>query len=101
MTTLRDIEKRALHSVHYGDRIQPVRDWVVLLGVGLVLFLGSIAWNLWLFVRVSSGEEIGTPSSAASGVNTDILQQAQEVFQARKVEEENYKNNYHFVDPSK
>ncbi|HEV7121751.1 MAG TPA: hypothetical protein VGN56_02920 [Candidatus Paceibacterota bacterium] len=85
-------------SLQYGERLNPARDWAILVSIAALLLLASIAWNIWLFYRVTSGDAIGaatvSPSlSPASTGSVDAL------FQKRADTETEYKNA-HFVDPS-
>lgn len=85
-------------SFRYGDRLQPVRDWFVLVTIGVILLLMSLAWNTWLFSRVTNGEAIGTATSTPA-LTTTSIDSVTALFQKRADIETQYKNG-HFVDPS-
>lgn len=85
-------------SFRYGDRLQPVRDWFVLVSIGAILLLASLAWNTWLFSRVTNGEAIGTATSTPS-FNPASIDSVNTLFQKRATIEAQYKDG-HFVDPS-
>ena len=85
----------------YGDRVHPTRDWLVLLGSAVVLFLLSVVWNVFLFSQIENGKPIGAvptkPSTPDVGASVTDVQQ---IFQQRATEENHYQSDYHFVDPS-
>ena len=84
--------------VKYGDRPNPTRDWLVLISVVAVLLLASLAWNVWLFARVTSGAAIGSESVSAP-LNSASSASVTELFKKRAEIETEYKNT-RFVDPS-
>lgn len=86
---------------HYDGRPQPERDWSVLLSIAAVLFLVSVAWNTWLFLRVTEGHPIGAEAVQVPTVNTASLESVRAVFKERAEEEEGYRSVYRFVDPSR
>ena len=90
-------------SLHYGSRLTPARDWLFVLGVCGVVFLGSAVWSLWLFQQVVGGGVFGermTPNSSLP--SSTSLQDIEAVFSLRASEAEKFKNGtYRFVDPSK
>jgi hypothetical protein len=101
MTSLTDLEQKVLSHVEYGEDLRPVRDWLTLLAVTAILFVISVLWNGWLYVRISSGEGLGNSSAPSTTVDTNALDAAQAVFDKRATEAANYRGAYHFVDPSK
>lgn len=82
----------------YGDQLQPVRDWFVLMTISVILLVISLGWNTWLFSRVTSGEAIGTATTTPA-LTTTSIDPVTTVFQKRADIETQYKNG-HFVDPS-
>lgn len=82
----------------YGDRLKPERDWLVLVSISAILLLGSLAWNAWLFLRVTNGDAIGT-ATAPQSLNPASIDSVNALFQQRANIETEYKNA-HFVDPS-
>lgn len=91
---------KGLKGFRYGEALRPARDWFVLLGIGCFLFLASLAWNLWQFSRVTSGEGIGNgepPLSTGSGLT---MEPVTELFRKRAEERSRYLGEYRFVDPS-
>jgi hypothetical protein len=101
MTSLTEIEKRALSTFTYGERLNPVRDWLALVAVAFVLFLASIGVNVWIYERVSHGESVGASGSVSSTSDTAPIDAAEALFKKRAAEAEKYKSAYQFVDPSK
>jgi hypothetical protein len=98
MTNLKDITK-SLKNIHYGTALRPSRDWLVLLVCTFVFMLVSVAWNLWMFGKVTSGQSIGT-ETAQRPVHTAPIEAVTKLFESRAAEEARYKTDYRFVDPS-
>lgn len=88
--------------ISYGPHLRPVRDWFMLLGVGAVLLIGILFYNVWVFNQLASGNTLGTQIvSTPSVFNRSSLDAIQKVFADRASEETKYLNGtYHFVDPS-
>jgi hypothetical protein len=73
----------------------------VLVGIGFVLLLASVGWNIWLFVQLQNGQSIGSTTTSQQNPATTIsVTGVQNVFKQRATQESNYQKNYHFVDPS-
>ncbi len=86
----------------YGERIRPVRDWFVLLGIAAILFVLGVLWEIALFYQLQTQKQVATPTvtqAQADDIQTEITQ-VQALFQKRAAEEHNYQQLYHFVDPS-
>lgn len=85
----------------YGEGVQPTRDWLILSGIAIVLFILSIGWNVWMFAQLENGMSLSSSTrsapmpSAANSVNA-----VQSLFQKRATEENHYQTDYRFVDPS-
>lgn len=84
----------------YGEKIRPVRDWFILLGMGLVILVITIGWNMWSFLRLLDGQPFGQVQSPESSYDLSSLEKVEAVFGTRKMEEDRYRNDYRFVDPS-
>lgn len=83
---------------HYGDRLRPGRDWLVLLVFFIIALAISVAYNLWTFSQVTNGQKIGNaPVTTPAQIKLD---QVQNLFDARAAERAHYKSDYRFVDPS-
>ena len=85
----------------YGERIRPVRDWLIVLQIALLLLALSVGWNVFLFNQFQDAKS-ATSSTTPQAINTigDSILQIQSIFQQRATEEGNYQKTYHFVDPS-
>lgn len=86
-------------KLKYGDRLNPARDWLILLGL-FVIGLGVITVSsLIVFSRVTKGQQIG---DATVNVPAQIeLDQVKALFAARAAERARYDSQYRFIDPSK
>jgi hypothetical protein len=100
LTTLTTPVRRFLRQVTYGDRIRPQRDWLLIIGVGGIIFLVSVTWNYWLFHKVSAGESLQAGTAAAPVIDTATLESVRAIFDRRAAERAHYENDYRFVDPS-
>lgn len=91
-----------IKRLSYGDRLMPLRDWMIILVVAAVFLLGSIVWNIWLFLAVANGEILGTtPSVKSAGFNHASVEDVQTIFVKRVAEDAKYMDGtYRFVDPS-
>lgn len=81
---------------------EPLRDWVILSAITVVILAGVVTWNLWTFGAItgpSSIEELSAdtrPALSPSALNT-----IQNIFEARAAEEARYETGvYSFSDPS-
>ena len=87
----------------YGERIEPARDWYILLVLFFLFFITGAIWNAWLFNRVQeggmlSGRTVQTKSTFPS-ISLDAIEG---IFEKRTEEEGKYTNGvYIFTDPSK
>ena len=83
-------------------RLDPVRDWLVLMTLAGITLACIIVWNVWAFDTVASGGVIGKPSIiTAPLVSPESINAIQAVFGARAAEEAKYGTGvYHFADPS-
>lgn len=87
-------------GVRSSDRVDPTRDWLLLIATGFVLLCASLAFNLWLFTTALS-----TKQTDGMGTSTPALapsyDAATEAFMQRAEEENRYRSEYRFVDPSR
>ena len=86
----------------YGQRIDPSRDWLVLLSVSGIILAVIVVWNVWAFDTVSKGDSIGAPvETGAPLFNQASLNELNAMFSARASEEQKYQSGaYTFTDPS-
>lgn len=94
--------KDVLRNARYGERLRPVRDWLVILACIAALTLASAVWNAWTFVRVANGDILGgAPPALPAPFSGASLQRLQNIFDARAAEEAKYTTGaYPFADPS-
>jgi hypothetical protein len=98
MTSLTNLEQKAVARMSYGERVRPTRDWLTLLSIAALLFIASAAWNVWLYYRVLEGPASGNAS--APTLDTAAVTNAKKALDARAAEEAKYEHGYSFVDPS-
>jgi len=89
-----------ISKLSYGDRPKPARDWFVLLSLATALVALSVAWNLWLMRDAERGALIGNEAPSTS-FDAAPIESTRAVFEARKLEEFKFKQQYRFVDPSR
>jgi hypothetical protein len=91
-----------LKHARSGARLDPVRDWLVLLIVSTITLAGIIVWNVWAFDTVASGGTIGAPATRAPAVfGRTSLEAIRAIFEKRAAEEAKYRTGvYGFTDPS-
>lgn len=85
-------------NLHYGQRLRPARDWLVLLAIFMLALAISVTYNLLTFSHVTRGQLIGN-----SNVTTPTqikLDQVKNLFDQRAAERGRYTSEYRFVDPS-
>lgn len=87
-------------SLGYGDRPCPLRDWLLLLALTLVLLLVSVGWNLWNFDKVTDGEAL-TGTTQEAPVAEAPIDQVNALFERRAQEAARYESEYRLVDPSR
>ncbi len=94
---------RAQFQFNYGERLQPARDWFILLVLTALVFSLSAVWSIWLFGRVANGDLLTTATTTTPSVfSKESLDAVQEVFTEREAEETKYATGeYSFIDPMK
>lgn len=86
----------------FNPRTDPARDWLFLVGIMILLFIGLIVWNAWAFDTVASGKNIGgvVPQSVPIFDET-TLETVHTIFETRATEEAKYVTGvYRYTDPS-
>lgn len=85
-----------------GARLDPTRDWLVLLTLSTIAFVGIVVWNVWAFDTVARGGTLGAPAVGTSEVfSRASLDSIRTVFAERASEEAKYVTGvYRFTDPS-
>lgn len=82
-------------------RPRPVRDWFMLIVLSSILFIGSLAWNTWFFIRATNGDVAADAGAIEPEVKKNVVESVRALFIERAAEEARYKNEHRFVDPSK
>jgi len=87
----------------YGTKLNPTRDWNVLVTLALICFVASVIWNVWLFEQVASGAALGSPTSTVvAPLDQSTLDALTQIFADRAREQAKYTDGtYRFIDPSK
>lgn len=99
MTSLSDLEQKTIARISYGERVRPIRDWLLLLSAATLLFIASAAWNTWYYYQVLAGPVEATAS--APTLDTAAVTGARKALDMRAAEEAKYETTYQFADPSK
>lgn len=82
--------------------VDPVRDWLIILTLSILAFIGLIVWNIWAFDTVSRGGVIGTNATGTPPVfDGSSMEAVRTVFSKRADEEAKYVTGvYRYADPS-
>lgn len=101
MTIPRTIEAFA-DRLRSGARLDPVRDWLMLLALSIIVFIGIVAWNISAFSTVARGGVIGAgATSTPAAFNRSSLDVIHAIFEKRAAEEVKYVTGvYRYADPS-
>lgn len=91
---------KLLERVHVAPQPQPHRDWLILLGVFIVLLALSVTWSSFFFLDVVSREPAATETEGVSA-DTTALEAVQRAAAGRAEETVRFENEYRFVDPSR
>ena len=91
-----------LRRLRTGVHQDPVRDWLALLTLSILVFLCIVIWNVWAFGIVAQGGAIGTTVTATPDVfNRSSIDVINLVFKKRAIEEAKYVTGvYRYTDPS-
>ncbi len=90
-----------LKKLSYGDHERPSRDWFALLSVATFLVCVSIAWNVWLLRSVEEGGTFGEGAGSTESFDETPIESVRAVFQSRVGEQQRFRQEYRFVDPSR
>lgn len=87
----------------YGERLEPSRDWFVLLTLSIFALALCAVWSISLFGHVARGGTLTRNSTSTPSVFSEAsLDAVQEAFAKRQAEAEEYITGAHtFIDPSK
>jgi hypothetical protein len=100
LSKLTAILSKYLRAFRYGDRVRPLRDWLLLISIAGLLLIGSGGWSFWLFTQISNKQE-ATVAIPAAATGTASLESVRTIFEKRAAERAHYISDYHFVDPSR
>ena len=91
-----------LRRLRIGSNPSPVRDWLIMLAIAAMSFIGIVVWNIWAFDTVAGGGSIGSPSvTAPPAFSRSSIDAIHAVFANRAVEEAKYRTGeYQYADPS-
>lgn len=89
-----------LKKFSYGDQVHPSRDWFRLLMAMTILIAISIGWNVWLLRSVEHGGTIGDETVTIESFDEAPIESVRAVFEERRSEQLQYRQEYRFVDPS-
>jgi ABC-type Na+ efflux pump permease subunit len=92
---------KVFKALRYGEEAKPVRDWLVLLVLVVLLLVGSIIWNIIFFLSTVSDKERAVEVTENVEVDTSAVERVYEAFDARSQEEARYISEYQFIDPSR
>ena len=84
----------------YGSRIKPMRDWIILVVVSLLLLGACAVWATWLFMTGASQDMVEGFVSPHLVLSPELLQKTDLLFTERALEASRYQTEYQFVDPS-
>ncbi len=84
------------------QRPDPVRDWLTLLAVTVVILCVVVVGNARLFDTVANGGSIAAPSASSTpAFDQSMLQNVQMLFAERAAQEQKYASaTLQFADPS-
>ncbi len=90
-----------LQNIHYGNRLRPVRDWLILVSVATVVLVVGAVWNIVEFKNSVSEQGSGINTNMRSVVNMATIEKVQKTFVNRDKMRARYeKGFYYFEDPS-
>ena len=80
----------------------PVRDWLVVLTLAVLVFIVMVVWHLWTFSIIASGGTLGKGAVTTSPIfDRSSLDTIHRVFSARDEEHDKYVTGvYRYADPS-
>lgn len=82
--------------------MDPVRDWLMLLMIGVTILAGIIGWNVWTFDTAVSGTTVEqTATSTGAVFNQSTLDTVRSIFNNRSEELAKYvSGEYTYTDPA-
>ncbi len=91
-----------LHKIHYGSRLYPARDWLVLISVAIIILGISTVWNILEFRNITTNQApTSTVTSHGAAIDSTAMHQVQKIFSTRAGAQARYESGaYSFTDPS-
>lgn len=90
---------RTLHTLRYGGRLNPSRDWLMLLALFAVLFVGSVAWNITFLLQTLSKDITSYSQTTTSITDADAVETAKQLLEERSRSRDTVKSEPSVVDP--
>ena len=84
-------------------RLDPARDWLMLVMLSAIALTGIIVWNMWAFDTVATGGIIGGRTATSTPLfSSESVNAIHTIFKDRADEEAKYETGtYRFADPSR
>lgn len=79
--------------------INPMRDWSIILGVSVIIFLGSVVFNVYYFYVSTHASSFEVVSQSASASTSPVIEVKVDIVE-RTIVRERLRDNTVFVDPS-
>ena len=102
MHSLRAYLQTLLSRLSYGGRLNPARDWFILLALTTIALILIVGWSVGAFQTVVNGGVLGgAVTSSPPVISQTSIDALRTLFSDRAVEEMNYASGaYRFTDPS-
>lgn len=97
-TTIRQLLNRSSEKLPFD----PVRYWLILLAIALVILIGILMWGIGTFNRISIGQTLDDATKMATERKESVsLEEIETIFALRAEETKKYqRGTYTFTDPS-
>lgn len=91
-----------LKRIKFLNRLDPARDWIVLLIISILVLVCIVVWNAWAFDMIANGGTIGSSATSTQPVlKSATIGDVHSIFEKRAAEEVNYMSGvYQYADPS-
>lgn len=82
--------------------MDPVRDWIAVVTMSILILIGIIVWNVWAFETIAAGGTLGKTTVPPSvSFTPSSLSSVTSIFSTREEEQNKYLTGvYRFADPS-
>lgn len=86
----------------YGERLQPHRDWLLVLSLSLLALVISGMWNIWYFLSITQQELLQEVQEENQGIlDRSVLEEERATLMEHAQEAERYRQEYRFNDPAR